>query len=87
MTTIIVKRQPCITRVRAEREWPGPGAPGRQGSPKEVCSACGAVTGGDEGVPYVRHEDARFCPSCWRGLTPAQVERVGREVVLRGVPL
>jgi hypothetical protein len=54
---------------------------------KEVCSACGAVTGGGEGVPYVQQEDARFCTSCWRGLTPVQVERVGREVALRGVPL
>ena len=46
-----------------------------------------AVTGGDEDVPYVQQEDARFCTSCWRGLTPAQVEQVGREVALRGVPL
>jgi len=87
MTTIYVTRQPRITRVRPERAWPGPRAPGRQGSPKEVCSACGAVTGGDEDVPYVQQEDARFCTSCWRGLTPAQVEQVGREVALRGVPL
>ena len=87
MTTISVTRQPRITWVRAEREWPGPGAPGRQGSPKDVCSACGAVTEVEEGVAYVQQEDARFCTSCWRGLTPAQVEQVGREVALRGVPL
>jgi predicted RNA-binding Zn-ribbon protein involved in translation (DUF1610 family) len=87
MTTIRVKRQPRMTRVRAERAWPGPRAPGRQGSPKAVCSACGAVMEVDEGVPHVQQEDARFCTSCWRGLTPAQVERVGRDVALRGVPL
>jgi len=87
MTTISVTRQPRITRVRAERAWPGPRAPSRQGSPKEVCSACGAVTEVEEGVPYVRQEDARFCTRCWRSLTPAQVEQVGREVALRGVPL
>jgi len=87
MTTMIVKRQPRITRVRAERAWPGPRALGRQESTIVVCSACGAVTEGEEGVAYVQQEDARFCTRCWRGLTPAQVERVGREVALRGVPL
>ena len=65
MTTISVTRQPRITRVRAERAWPGPRAPSRLGSPKEVCSACGAVTEVEEGVPYVRQEDARFCTRCW----------------------
>ena len=48
MTTMIVKRQPRITWVRAERAWPGPRALGRQESPIVVCSACGAVTEGEE---------------------------------------
>ena len=86
MTTIVVKRQPCITRVRAERAWRGPRAPRGQGSLKDVCSACGAVTAVDEGVHYVQQNDAHFCTSCWRSFA-AQVERVGREVALRGVPL
>jgi hypothetical protein len=83
--TTIVERQPQSRPVR-EEEWTWV-RQHEQGGPQEVCAACGAVKGLDEGVPYLRREDARFCPACWRRLTPLQIERVVRMVALRGVPL
>jgi hypothetical protein len=53
----------------------------------QVCCACGAVEGADKGGAYVRQGDAWFCEDCWQRLPTDAVERVVREVALRGVPL
>jgi uncharacterized protein YbaR (Trm112 family) len=81
MTTTIVARQLLAAPAREDE---GAHAPG---GAKEVCAACGAVKDVNEGVPYLRREDARFCPTCWRRLTLVQIEQVIRVVALRGVPL
>jgi uncharacterized protein YlaI len=52
-----------------------------------VCCACSAVEGTDKMVTYVRTGDAWFCDDCWHRLPADAVERVVREVALRGVPL
>ena len=83
MTTPMVERQSPAAPAR-EEEWAWRHAPG---GVKEVCAARGAVKGVDEGVPYLRREDARFCPACWRRLTPIQIEQAIRAVTLRGMPL
>jgi hypothetical protein len=83
MTTTIVERQlPAAPAREDEGAWRHAPA-----GAKEFCAACGAVKGVDEGVPYLRQENARFCPACWRRLTPLQIEQVIRVVALRGVPL
>jgi hypothetical protein len=83
--TTMVERQPQATPAR-EEGWAWV-RQHEQGGPQEVCAACGALKGVDEGVPYLRKGDARFCTTCWRGLMPADIERVVRAVALRGVPL
>ena len=59
---------------------------GQQG-PQQMCCACGAITALYGEVRYARQGDARFCPTCWRDLAPEMIERLVREVALRGVPL
>jgi hypothetical protein len=51
------------------------------------CCACSAVEGTDKMVAYVRTGDACFCEDCWHRLPADALERVVREVALRGVPL
>lgn len=58
-----------------------------QRGPQQVCCSCGAITDLYGEVRYVRHGDARFCPTCWQALAPEAIERRVREVALRGVPL
>jgi hypothetical protein len=52
-----------------------------------VCYACGAATGANKAVSYERRGDAWFCDDCWQHLPAHEVERIVREVALRGVPL
>ena len=52
-----------------------------------TCCACSAVKGTDKLVAYVRSGDAWFCDDCWHRLPADALERVVREVALRGVPL
>jgi hypothetical protein len=55
--------------------------------PGHVFCACGAAAGANKAVSYERRGDAWFCEDCWRHLPPNKVERIVREVALRGVPL
>ena len=52
MTTTIEERQTQTTPARAE-EWAWV-RHHEQGGPQEVCAACSAIEGVDEGVPYLR---------------------------------
>jgi hypothetical protein len=52
-----------------------------------VCSACGAAAGAHKGVSCERRGDAWLCDDCWQHLPAHEVERIVREVALRGVPL
>jgi hypothetical protein len=52
-----------------------------------ACCACSAVKGTNRLVAYVRRGDARFCDDCWHRLPADALERIVREVALRGVPL
>jgi hypothetical protein len=54
---------------------------------EQVCDACGAAAGVNKAVPYERRGDAWFCDDCWQHLPADEVERIVREVALRGVPL
>ena len=65
-----------------------PAARGRPGADRarQACCACGATSELGETDPYARRGDARFCPDCWDCLSPGEIERVVREVDLRGVP-
>lgn len=51
------------------------------------CTACGTDLGADTATPTLRKGDARFCAVCWSRLSASRIERVVREVALRGVPL
>jgi hypothetical protein len=51
------------------------------------CSTCGVVAGAHKAVSYERRGDAWFCDDCWQRLPAHEVERIVREVALRGVPL
>jgi hypothetical protein len=53
----------------------------------DVCCACGAVTSANKVVSCERRRDAWFCDDCWQMLPTNEVERIVREVALRGVPL
>ena len=52
-----------------------------------ACCACSAVKGTDKTVLYVRTGDACFCDDCWHRLPADVLNRIVREVALRGVPL
>jgi hypothetical protein len=52
-----------------------------------ACCACSAVKGTNKLVAYVRRGDACFCDDCWHRLPADALERIVREVALRGVPL
>jgi hypothetical protein len=54
---------------------------------EQVCYACGAATGANTALSYERRGDAWFCDDCWQHLPAHEVERIVREVALRGVPL
>ena len=54
---------------------------------RHVCCACSAVEGTDKLGTYVRTGDAWFCGDCWHRLSADALQRVVREVALRGVPL
>ena len=54
---------------------------------EQVCYACGAAAGANQAVSYERRGDAWFCHDCWQMLPAVEVERIVREVALRGVPL
>ena len=66
------------------KEMDGPKVPLDKG---HVCCACGAVEGAEKAVSYVRKGDAWMCDDCWNDLPQDEVERIVREVALRGVPL
>jgi hypothetical protein len=53
----------------------------------QACCACSTVESTDKTVPYVRTGDACFCDDCWHRLPADALERIVREVALRGVPL
>ena len=54
---------------------------------EHVCYACGAAVGANKTMFYERRGDAWFCDDCWQHLPAHEVERIVREVALRGVPL
>ena len=79
-------------RWRADR-WPqGRGEAAMDGhqvlfATGHACCACSAVEGTDKMVAYVRTGDVCFCDDCWHRLPADALERIVREVALRGVPL
>ena len=79
-------------RWRADR-WPqGRGEAAMDGhqvlfATVHACCACSAVERTDKMVAYVRTGDACFCDDCWHRLPADALERIVREVALRGVPL
>jgi len=77
-----------IVAMPVERGRPGIGG-GRAlaSQAQQICCACDAIKGVDDGTPYAREGDARFCADCWRRLPAAEIARMVREVALRGVPL
>jgi hypothetical protein len=61
--------------------------PGMAAGTEYVCYACGAAAGANQAVSYERSGEAWFCNDCWQHLPAVEVERIVREVALRGVPL
>ena len=52
-----------------------------------VCCACGAAADGNKAVSCEGRGDTWFCAGCRQHLPANEVERIVREVALRGVPL
>ena len=52
-----------------------------------VCYACGAATGANKAVSCEGRGDTWFCAGGRQHLPANEVERIVREVALRGVPL
>ena len=54
---------------------------------EHMCYAYGVAAGATKALSYERRGDAWFCDDCWQHLPAHEVERIVREVALRGVPL
>ena len=53
-----------------------------------ICEDCGAVIHTDhEAASHMSWKGAWFCENCQHKLPEEEIERVAREVALRGVPL